>query len=100
VYQNIYLVGRTVEERINLLYELYGQVESEKEYLYKVSENIYMVKSYGDNFENLFNKLTPIDLIEGFVIKRKNAKLENSGSELNNQKWQIKCRKPTKNYKY
>ena len=52
-------------------------------------------------FDILVNDgLTPIDLIEGLVLKRKNARLELGTSELNNVKSQIKCRKETKNYKY
>jgi hypothetical protein len=95
-----YLVGKTFEERIQLLDSIYGQVNSEKEYLFKITENVYRVKSYKDNFKNIFDKLTPIDMIEGLVMKRKNARLELGTSENNNTKSQLKCRKATKNYKY
>jgi hypothetical protein len=99
-YDGDYLVGKTFEERINLLDALYGQIECEKEYLFGVSENVYRVKSYLTEFNELYNKLTPIDMIEGLVMKRKNARLEVGSSEMNNVKSQIKCRKPTLNYKY
>ena len=95
-----YLVGKTFEERIQLLDSIYGQVDSEKEYLFKVTENVYRVKSYLNGFKDLFDKLTPIDMIEGLVMKRKNARLELGTSENNNTKSQLKCRKATKNYKY
>jgi hypothetical protein len=95
-----YLVGKTFEERIKLLDEIYGQVDSEKEYLFKVTENVYRVKSYLVNFKDIFDNLTPIDMIEGLVMKRKNARLELGTSENNNTKSQLKCRKATKNYKY
>jgi ATP-dependent DNA ligase len=95
-----YLVGKTFEERIQLLDEIYGQVDSEKEYLFKVTENVYRVKSYVGDFKSLYDKLTPIDMIEGLVMKRKNARLELGTSENNNTKSQLKCRKATKNYKY
>lgn len=95
-----YLVGKTFEERIKLLDGLYGQVDSEKEYLYKITENVYRVKSYVDNFKSLYDNLTTIDMIEGLVIKRKAARLELGTSENNNTKSQLKCRKATKNYKY
>ena len=95
-----YLVGKTFEGRIKLLDELYGQVDSEKEYLFKVTENVYRVKSCLANFKNIFDRLTPIDMIEGLVMKRKNARLELGTSENNNTKSQLKCRKATKNYKY
>jgi len=99
-YDSIYLVGKTFEERVNLLDTLYDQVDSEKDYLYSISTNIYRVKSYRDGFKEFFDKYTPIDIIEGVVMKRCNAKLEVGSSELNNSKSQIKCRKSTKNYKY
>lgn len=95
-----YLVGKTFEERIKLLDELYGQVDSEKEYLYRITQNVYRVKSYQTGFKQFYDKYTPIDMIEGVVMKRKNARLELGTSENNNTKSQLKCRKATRNYKY
>ncbi len=95
-----YLVGKTFEERIALLDSMFGQEGSDKEYLYGISENIYRVKSYSSGFSMLYDRLTPIDMIEGLVMKRKNARLEIGNTEMNNVKSQIKCRKETKNYKY
>jgi ATP-dependent DNA ligase len=99
-YDGDYLVGKTFEERVSLLDTLYDCIESEKDYLYSISTNVYRVKSYRDGFKEFFDKYTPIDIIEGVVMKRCNAKLEVGSSELNNSKSQIKCRKSTKNYKY
>jgi hypothetical protein len=99
-YDGDYLVGKTFQERINLLDTLYGQIESEKEYLYSISTNVYRVKSYRNGFKDLFDKYTPIDMIEGVVLKRANARLEVGASEQNNVKSQLKSRKPTPNYKY
>ena len=95
-----YLVGKTFEERIALLDSMFGQEDSEKDYLYGISENVYRVKSYMNGFNMLYDRLTPIDMIEGLVMKRKSARLEMGNTELNNVKSQIKCRKETKNYKY
>jgi hypothetical protein len=100
VFDSDYLVGKTFGERINLLDNLYGQKTSSKEYLYGISENIFRVKSYNTGFKNLFDTYTKIDLVEGLVLKRTNAKLEIATSEKNNWRSQIKCRKETKNYKY
>lgn len=100
VYKSNYLVGTTFQERIELMDNLYGNNKSEKEYLYSISENIYRVKSYENNFKNIFDDLSRTDMIEGLVMKRKNAKLEVAGSVDNNTKSQIKVRKGTKNYKY
>ena len=100
VYNSEYLVGSTFEQRIQLLDKLYGQVDSEKDYLYRISQNTYRVKSYYVGFKSLFDKYTPIDLVEGLVLKRKNSKLEISSGTENNWRGQLKSRKPTKNYKY
>lgn len=94
------LVGKTFEERVILLDQLYGTNNSDKPYLYGISENIYRVKSYTSNFLDLYNDLVEIDMIEGLVLKRKSARLEAGTSELNNVRSQIKCRKPTRNYRY
>ncbi len=93
------LVGKTFEERVILLDELYGTKACEKPYLYGISENIYRVKSYTSNFLDLYNDLVEIDMIEGLVLKRRSARLEAGTSQLNNCKSQLKCRKPTRNYR-
>ena len=100
VYNSDYLVGKTFQERINLLDELYGQKDSEKSYLYSISNNVYRVKSFENGFKSIYDQLTPIDLIEGLVLKRKNARLEIGNTENNNIKSQLKARKPTKLYKF
>ena len=79
---------------------MFGKVECEKDYLWGISDNVYRVKSYENNFSMLFDKLTPIDMIEGLVLKRVNARLEMGNTELNNTKSQVKARKSTKNYKF
>lgn len=99
-YENNYLVGSTFEDRILLMDDIYGKVESDKDYLYQISDNIYRVKSYLSGFSELYHDFVKIDLLEGLVMKRKNAKLEIGNTENNNTKSQLKSRKPTKNYKY
>ena len=100
VNEGDYLVGRTFENRINLLDNIYGKVECKKDYLYQISENIYRNKSYDSGFQEIYDLYTPIDFIEGLVLKRKNSRLEVSASPENNWRGQVKCRKGTKNYKY
>jgi ATP-dependent DNA ligase len=95
-----YLIGKTFKQRVELLDEMFGKVECEKDYLWGISDNVYRVKSYENNFSMLFDKLTPIDMIEGLVLKRVNARLEMGNTELNNTKSQVKARKSTKNYKF
>jgi hypothetical protein len=100
VYNSDYLVGKTFQDRISLLDELYGKNDSEKSYLYSISNNVYRVKSFESGFKSLYDQLTPIDMIEGLVLKRKNARLEIGNTENNNIKSQLKARKATKNYKF
>ncbi len=100
VYNGEYLVGKSFKERLDLMDQLFGVNNSEKSYLYSVSENVYRVKTYDSGFFSLYNSLTQIQVIEGLVLKRKNAKLEIGNTENNNTRSQIKCRRVTKNYKY
>lgn len=105
-YENEILIGSTIEERLELLDKLYPtqSVIKTKEgtdllYITEVPD-IYKVANYDKGFEKLFNELTKIDAIEGFVLKRKNARLEMMTSETNNQGAFIKLRKPTSNYEF
>lgn len=99
-FKSDYLVGKTFQDRVDLLDELYGKQNSEKDYLYSISDNIYRTKTYDKGFKSLYDTLTQIDVVEGLVLKRKNAKLEVGNTENNNTKSQLKARKATKNYKY
>lgn len=95
-----YLIGHTFQQRVEMMDELYGKQECEYDYLYQITDNIYRVKSFYKGFKEIYDELTPIDMIEGLVLKRKNSKLEMGLTEGNNTRSQLKCRKPTKNYKY
>lgn len=100
VLDSNYMVGSTFKQRVELLDELYGTEECDKPFLYGISENVYRVKYYLDGFSKLYEDLVKIDMYEGVVLKRANAKLELGISEMNNVKSQIKCRKKTLNYRY
>ena len=97
VFENNYLVGKTFQERINMLNDFYCEPN---EVLHCITPNVFRIKSFYTEFEKLYNSLVPTDMMEGLVLKRKSAKLEVGSTENNNIKSQIKVRKPTKNYKY
>ena len=97
VYDGNYLIGKTFQERINLLDGFYGKSDN---YLTQVSENIFKIETFYTSFQEKWEELTKIDMVEGLVLKRKSAKLEVGSTENNNTKSQIKVRKATKNYKY
>ena len=95
-----YLIGKTFDQRVKILDEMFGTIESEKQYLYSISVNVFRVKTYTERLLDNFERLVRIDMVEGLVMKRKNARLEIGNTELNNVNSQLKSRKPTKNYKY
>lgn len=99
VHDSNYLIGKTFQERRDLLNSFFD-TSPQSTYLDFVTENIFKVKTYDSGFYSKFTELSKIDMIEGLVLKRKNAKLEIGNTENNNTKSQLKCRKPTKNYKY
>lgn len=104
VYDSKYLIGTTVEDRIKLLDEIFGTV-SENEYLYKVTDTIYRVKTFKENLKEVWDKImkdypTDKSAYEGLVFKKPNAKLEKGLSEKNNVLWHLKSRRSTKNYQY
>lgn len=60
--------------------------------------DIYVANTYTEQFHQLFLDVIDTELYEGVVLKRLDAKLEPGSSEENNTRWQVKVRKPTKNY--
>lgn len=109
VHKGKYLIGKTVEERIDLLHELFGSsrgVITDKslsifDHLIatKVTD-VYLAPSYTSKFARLYTEIVDTDLYEGIVLKRANAPLEIGMKEKNNTTWQVKIRKPTKNYNF
>lgn len=104
IYDSKYLVGTTLEERIKLLDKIFGTV-SENEYLYKVTDTIYRVKTFKENHKDIWDKImkdhpTDKSAYEGLVFKKPQAKLNKGITQTNNNLWHLKCRRETKNYKY
>jgi hypothetical protein len=109
VYNGEYLIGSTFGDRIKLIEDLYpcskmrvsGSKLEHFEHLCMTNhKNIFIAPTYNRNFQVLYNSIVDTDLYEGLVLKRADAKLTYGLSEKNNNGWQIKCRKPTKSYKF
>jgi len=109
VYESQYLIGSTIVERLDLLEKLYPctkiavsetQMTVLKHACFTSYKNVYRAPTYASKFDVLYNQIVNTDLYEGLVIKRKTAKLTIGLVEKNNNGWQIKCRKPTKNYDF
>jgi len=99
VLNDVHLLGTTFIERYEMLKKMFNFID-EDEFTYKITDNLFLTKMYEDNFCELWDEFIKTDMIEGFVLKRKNAKLEPGVREKNNTLSQIKCRKETKNYSY
>ena len=104
IYNSEYLINTTLEDRIKLLDKIFGTV-SENEYLYKITDNIYRVKTFKNNLKKIWDQImidhpTDKSVYEGLVFKKPQAKLMSGESERNNCLWHLKCRRATKNYKY
>jgi len=99
VYNGIQTIGMTFDERIRLMNELFVSTEYDG-FINKISENIYIVKSFYENFTLIYDKIVQTDMYEGWVLKKRGSKLKNGLTEKNNTDSQMKFRKPTKNYSY
>ena len=99
VYKGKYLLGSTFQQRVELMDELFGKEEYD-EWLYKITDKIYRVKTFYGNFLALWNEIVKIDMLEGLVMKRMDAKLERGGTLLNNVGSQVKVRKPSNSYPF
>jgi len=86
------LVGKTVEERISLLDQLYGKADSREKWLYGASENVYRAKSYEKNFLKIYKEVTVVQMYEGLVLYTKGIGLENGIKAMNNVGSILKCR--------
>ena len=95
-----YLIGKSLQSRIDLMNGLYIKSELNDTLYTTESDNFYVVKTYSNEFTNIYNKIITVDCIEGLVIKRANAPLEIGLTEDNNSKTMVKSRKPEKNYRF
>lgn len=103
VYCGETLVGSSFPERMRILSKLYPNAGPDSEYKHLIStviNGVYRAPVYQKNFVSLYEDIAKVDLYEGLVLKRISGKLEIGNRSANNTGWQIKCRKPTKNYKH
>lgn len=106
-YNGVALIGSTTQERCDMLNGLYGSMSMwvneqgemvHEPFIYRVKDDVYRVASFVNGFTALYRDMIKYQAYEGLVMKRKEAKLVPGFNEKNNAGWQVKCRKPTKNY--
>jgi len=99
VHESIYLVNKTLNERQQLLRELFD-CKPYDNWIDSIDETFYLVRNITKDFKESWKDITSIEMYEGFVLKRPEAKLSTGYTAANNTGWQLKIRKETKNYQY
>lgn len=90
------LAGTTFTYRMDLLHSLWKVATTTFDYDV-VDERLWVANLIKSDFKKLFQSLTkPED--EGLVLKKPDAPLAPCWRQTANSNWQIKCRRPTKNY--
>lgn len=92
------LAGTTLTYRMGLLHSLWTATTQMFDYA-MVDERLWVANLIKSDFKKLFQGLTkPED--EGLVLKKPDALLAPCWRQTANSNWQIKCRRPTKNYSF
>lgn len=100
VLNGLHLGEYTFEDRQQMLRELYGEEEYDGYILRGKLPNLFVVKAFESGFCNLFERVTAINMYEGLVLKKKDARLELGVRPKNNYLTQVKFRRAAKNYQY
>lgn len=97
-----YLIGQTLERRLELLHEICGHPTEpcNQQIALEVSDRIWLSRNGDQNFVEHFREYESSPMIEGLVLKRKGSTLDSWGRSEYEVDWQIRCRKPSKNYRF
>ena len=97
VWQGDYLVGTTFAQRQTLLQEIFkGKLKEGNADHWVIEDKIWLAKPLKD-FKKTWEGLVHTE-DEGIVLKDPNAKLKLCNKPNSNVGWQLKCRRPHKNY--
>ena len=97
-----YLIGSTLENRALILSEICGNPTElcDQKFALQVTSHIWLAQTGDSNFLENFNRFIKNDLIEGLVLKKKGSIMDNWGASEYEVDWQLRCRKPSKNYSF
>ena len=95
-----YLYGVNQMDRLAILSKICRnpQVLTEPQIALRVSDHIWMAETWNCEFVSRFNDFITSPAIEGLVLRRIDAFLDNYGVKEYEVKWIIRCRKPNVNY--
>lgn len=96
-----YLVGKTFEQRQEILYTLLKKKNKSRELLshFEISPTLWLAKTFQGDHRALYDKLERPEY-EGLVLKNPKATLDLCLKEKDNASWQVKVRKTHKNYSF
>lgn len=105
VHKSEYLVGSTYKDRYILLDSVCGrpqqtEAETGRGIALKAKEALWLAPCFSGDLTERFKDHIDLDEIEGLVLKDPKGKLDFGVAVDNNSAWQIRCRKPHKNYEY
>lgn len=92
-----YLVGKTLADRLAILDNLFPKSISETTSHRVITPNTWVAKTHTIPARELFQGLRA-DEDEGIVLKNPNATLGYCLRKTSNTDWQVKCRRPHKNF--
>jgi len=95
--------GPTLLQRIEMLADICNnptELEPAHGIALQVTEHIWMAQTFFTDLVARYNQFLHCDEIEGLVLKRGDSKLDSVGGREHEVSWQIRCRKPSKNYQF
>lgn len=98
-----YLFGKKLANRLDILQKVCGNPQSREPNLglaLQVTNDIWMAETFDCDFRSRFEDFINHPEIEGVVLKRLAATLDNTGAKKYEVPWQIRVRKPHKNYQF
>lgn len=97
-----YLVGKTFEERQAILVGLFPDIDQSKSTVsyHVIDDNTWLARNYSGALSALYDTVIADPSCEGLVLKNPKAKLAMCSRQKSNTDWQVKCRRPHKNYSF
>jgi len=96
-----YLHSTPQEKRLEIIYELCGEPNSSNSLMgHSISEHLFLAQNWTNDFVSHYDAHIMDDLIEGLILRQKGSFLGSWGSAPYEVKWMIRCRKPSKNYRF
>ena len=97
-----YLIGKNQVERLDILSKICGNPTEPcgQKIALSITDNIWMARNGDRDFLMHYQEYIDSDLIEGLVLRKKDFCLDNWGAKEYEVDWQLRCRKPSKKYRF